>query len=548
MLRLRPPAPQTTTAIAAAVIWFSVALLGLIWMWGGPDHTAFGSPDETLTARASQLVATTGSPVAVAPIEDPEGLFRNRLWASTDAGAVPTHPTFLPFALGAAERFIPGGEWMVFVLPALGLAAAGALGVLVMRRRYAVGLLLPLVAFPYLYRFTHPWENMAHYSALLAIAGLFALLWYRTRRTAWLYAGASTVLLAAAIRPDQIHVIAGVAWLLALLGARSGEWATATTAYLSVGVVVVALVLVGNVFVTGDAFTHPFYLLEGPEGTEVAGKNLPPPFSNIVSLILPKGLPELSLVSFQAGKYFWNMGPIRWLTIAVGVSLVAVLATSLRARRYRETAIGIGLVLLLVLLFLSRINSTDWGAADVTASISHSLPRYIALVWLAATVLVLGVVGSLQSRLAGRLAAGAIVALAVTGAIYIYDGERASIATTGELVSLYEEYADAVDQSTLDNAVLYTRFTDKFVWSVRPVAVLPSDVNDPTGQILFDDLAASLDRVMEAGRQPYLFEVTAEEVDTLRSYGFDVQPVPITDDPDLHTFLIRWTMYAVNRA
>lgn len=548
MLATHPPAPRAVAASVAGLLWFLIALFVLMWMWEGPNRTAFGSPDEALTARATQLIAETGTPLATSPYDDPEGLFRTRLWAVTDAGAIPTHPTFLLFAFGLIERAVPGGEWAVLLLPSLGLAALGAVGVLVMRRWYAVGALLPLFSFPFLYRFTHPWENMAQYSALLAIAALFGLMWFRSRRPIWLYATAGVVLFAAAIRPDQIHILLGLAWLGALLGATKAEAGTATTTYLSVGLVVTTLVLIGNVVVTGDAFTHPFYLLEGPAGTEITGKNLPPPLSNIVSLVLPKGLPEFDLIAFQAGKYFWNMGPVRWVTLGTGAAIIAAVATGLRWRRYRQLGLGLGAALLLILLFVSRINSTDWGAADLTGSVSHSLPRYIALAWIVAGIFVFGVVGRIRSRALGVVTAAAIVAVSFAGGAHLLDGERTSISTTAELAGLYQDYADEIDAATLPNAVLYTRFTDKFVWDIRPVAVVPSDLEDPDDAILFDPLAASMRRVIAAGGQPYIFEVTADEVDILRGYGFSVEPVPMTDNAALRAQLIRWTMYVVNPA
>ncbi len=531
-------------------LWSLAAFLVLVSVWGGPDKVAFGSPDEALTRRAIEQVVETGSVAVEPPIPDPEGVFAQRLWASYEGRAIPTHTPFLFYLYAAPERLVDGGRWVVLVLPSLGLGAfVTAIGGLLPRRRW-LALFAPGLAFPFTFRFLKPWENMAAMSSLMAIAFMLWVVWYRTGKRGWIYASLAVTTLAASVRPDQVHVVLGLSLLWTALSTRGRERRWLVLLHGVAGFVVVLGVLVENAVVTGDPFLPPVYLLQGEPGTEIAGKDLPPGISQAVSLLLPKGIPDWSNVVFQSRKYWWDLGPIRWVTIGAGLASVVLVVTSIVKRRYVALASGVATVGILALYYLSRINRTDWGASSLDPSIGHSLPRYSAIVYGAAAVVLLYGVSRLPRITPFAVASVATALVSIAGLTYLYDGEvRTSLKDSVPLLQAYEGYAEALDRQAHANAVFYVRFTDKFVWSVRPTAVVPTEPGVEKKTIRYTSLLDSVDRALRAGFRPYVFELRPDEVEALgarlRERGLELVEWNPRYSEDVTSLLVRWSVWEV---
>jgi hypothetical protein len=78
-----------------------------------------------------------------------------------------------------------------------------------------------------------------------------------------------------------------------------------------------------------------------------------------------------------------------------------------------------------------------------------------------------------------------------------------------------ESYPDMIDAALPENAILYVRFRDKYVWSSRTVALLPTEPGPAKRDIEYETLIGSLDKALDSGFTPYLTELTSEEVDDL---------------------------------
>ena len=556
----RPRRARTVPEVGAASGWIAAALMGAVWsaavflvlitVWGGPDHVAFGSPDEALTRHAIQQVVRTGSPAVEPPIPDPEGLFAQRLWAVYEGRAIPTHAPFLFFLYAAPERLVEWGRWVVLVFPSLGLGALVSAVALLLPRRKWLALLVPGLGFPLTFRFLKPWENMAAMSAAMAVALLLWVVWYRTRRPGWMYAALAALTVAASIRPDQVHVLFGLSLLWALVATRGPERRWLVVLHLVGGAAVVLGVLVQNAVVTGDPLLPPVYLLQGEPGTEIAGKGLPPGISHAVSLLLPKGIPDPDNVVFQTRKYWWELGPIAFVTVAAVLAFVGSVVVGLVSRRYRLVAGLTATGLLLVGYYLSRINRTDWGAASLDPSIGHSLPRYSAVVYAAVVVGVVYAVSRLPRGLLGLAGSLALAWVAVAGLLYLYEGEvRTSLKDATPLIQTYERYAANLDRAAPADALFYVRFTDKFVWSVRPTAVIPTEPGVEKANIRYGVLADSLARAIADGFRPIVFELTQGEASALEGrlgiHGLELAPWEPGYDQEVVDLLVRWSAWKV---
>lgn len=510
---------------------FLLVLL-LTMIWNGPDHTAFGSPDEALTAHAIRQVVETGAPLVRPPISDPEGLFASRLWTSIDERAIPTHTPFLFYMYAAFMRLGPAGSWILFVYPALGLAALVAGTWLLLPRHRWLSLAVPGLAFPLTFRFLKPWENMAAMVATLALVYLAYVLWHRSGRRLWAYTAICLVAIAASIRPDQLHLVFGLSliWTMTMTKGPERLWLAVLHAFTAFAVV--AIFLIENSFVTGDPLLPPVYLLEGQPDTEIAGKNLPPGVAHVVSLLFPKGWPQWSLLVAQVKKYWWALGPVAWVTAG---ALASLLAWPTRARRSRMFGAAIGSLGLLAFYVATRVNATDWGADQAVPSLGHSLPRYAAISFgVAAVGVCVGVVAIRSVALRG-LAIVTVLFVSTAGLAYLYDGElRASVSYAARSADAWNRYAAAVDAGVEPDALLYVRFTDKYVWDVRPTAVLPTEPGTAKERLRYADLVASLARAADAGFVPYVFELRPEEAERLttqlRARGLTLQEWTTTDE------------------
>ncbi len=533
--------------VVVAVAWLYL----LVSVWGGPDRVAFGSPDEALTRQATIRIETTGFPHIAAPFDDPEGLFAPRLWVKRGDVAIPTHTPTMPYLLAAAERNVPNGEWLVLLMPALGMGAAVAGLYLSVARYRWLAVLLPGLAFPWTFRLLKPWENMAMFVSIVAIAFLAAAIWRATLTRTWFIASWLLIGTAAAVRPDQILLLIAGATGLFLL-AENGPWAktwVVIMAGLATTIAATAFV-VGNLAVTGDPLIPPAYLLRTQPGAGVWGRTLPYGISQMASLVLPNGKPDLGGVLLQARKYLWDLGAIWMLTAFTALALASMAYQLILRGKLRRVWLGAFLTILAAYFFVSRVSSTNWGAETTKASIGHSLPRYVALLFGGMGVLALHHATSLTNRLWRTTALVGLTVLAFFGGMYLYNGEvRTSLKDAAPLIATYTEYATAVDEDLPANAVIYVRFADKFLWSVRPIGVLPTEPGARKEHVRFEPLVRSLGRALSEGYHPYVMELTNDEKNGLLALllprGLALREVSVGETPRVTKLLLRWKTWEV---
>ena len=336
--------------------------------------------------------------------------------------------------------------------------------------------------------------------------------------------------------------------------ARRHERSWLLSMYALVAVIAVVVFLAENAAVTGDPLIPPVYLLEGTPGAEIAGKELPPGISHVVSLMFPKGIAAWQVISFQTAKYWWYMGPIRFVTIGALVTLLILLVGNATRRRVPIALALLAVFGLMATYFVSRMNTTDWGADQLDPSLGHSLPRYSALIYAVAALLALvGVVKAMQSRrwMAGLGVAGLLVC-GWLGLRYLAEGEvRTSLCDASELVAAYEMYADQLDVDAPDDALFYTRFIDKFVWATRPTALLPTEPGSAREHIDYFSLVRSIESSIGSGFVPGLFELGDDDVRALTplldDLGFDLKKSAMGRTAYLDELLIRWEAWVVER-
>ena len=388
--------------------------------------------------------------------------------------------------------------------------------------------------------------------AAVALVYLSAVIWKSTSRRPWLVAAWGGVAAAAAIRPDLVVVLVLGAMGLTLLidPTRSNVQWTALAAAIAVTLAAAALFVLGNLNITGSPFTPPVYLLETLPEAGISGRDLPQGIGQLVSLLLPNGAPELSNVGIQARKYFWEMGPVWLLTLGA----LAAVAQAFRRRRASHDRVGLthgfGLVALAVYFFVSRVSTTNWGADETVASIGHSLPRYVALIFAVMGVMVVREVALSERSGTVLFATTGLAALSILGALYLFNGEtRVSYIDAVPLIETYEEYANAVDDELPDEAVLYVRFADKFLWSVRPMAVLPTEGGADKPTLRSDELVQSLIRGHTEGYRLYVMELTEDEANEvshlLAAAGLTLTEVSVGETPRVNDLLLRWKSWEV---
>lgn len=513
--------------------WALLSLVVVLVVFGGPGRRVHQSPDEAATATAVTLVATTRLPrldLDVAPVE---GLLRPRLWALVADPAdppghlTPGYPT-VPYLLFGLPRALPLGDWLLLLVPALGLGAAvAALAHHLPAGRRWVAALAPLVAWPATYWWLRPWHNTA---SMLGLAGLAALAasWH-VRRTlpgerapssspaaprshlpsAALAAGLAAT--AAAARPDQVHLLLGatLALVLAVAPRRHDRFAVVGIhAVAAVGWLVA--VLAGNVAATGSALTSPNELLDFPDEVRPFSARFPTPWRQLLTIVARRGLPAPDDLAAAAVRYVFAWGPLPVVTV---VGLGAVLVVAWRQRRRWRTAAGIAVLLTVVNLVVyaaTRVSDADFGGSLGGAGLVHSYARYVVLVHVAIGATVVAVLARTNSRAGPALLA--IAALAGGLWLTVPRGDEETLAWLAAQLRQGDALATAVDELAPSDAVVFTLRTDKYVAGVRRVALLQRERPEPGAARV--DVAATVANVatlVAAGHPVVLLEVTDAE-------------------------------------
>src|SRR3989304_2332317 len=294
-------------------IWFLVALVGVLWLWRGPEPLIFNSPDEATTQYASRLIAETGSVKAPLPISDEEDLTHLRAWISRGDTAIPALSP-LTFYLYAAFLSIPVvGPLLIPLFASVGVGAFGAALALLGRSRRWVSLFAPAALFPGLYWLIRPWMNMSPYLSFVSMGLLLWLLWRAEHRRSFLFGAGAMLGLAVAVRPDYAGVTFGTAALCPLAELRRSEFRFALCRLALSLVEAAFLILLFNTLTTGAPLTFGYELAEAREaqGGDVAAARpaRPGPLSEVYFLVLPNGVPAPSEVVRQIYKYWFQMWP-----------------------------------------------------------------------------------------------------------------------------------------------------------------------------------------------------------------------------------------------
>ncbi len=463
-------------ALAAGAAWFVAAFAILVAVWGGPGHQTFQSPDEAANARGIVEVADHLRPTTPAIVADDVEFAHQRMWVRVDDTHVPAAaPGIMAFygPIGA----LPFGGWALFLVPALGIAALAASGVLI--RESIVGAMLPGLAFPATYWMLRPWHNVGLEVALVALGVLAAAL--DTRRRSWGDTAGlrfapglvlTSAVFASLVRPDHVHIIFGcsLAWWLA----RDRRIVRAVLVHLVAGGVWLAGTLGLNVWTTGDALVPATGLLDFPTETVAFGQDLGFPLAEILLIVAPNGVPPAGNVVTQLAKYWLRFGPVAVLVIAV------VVAGILFSRRHARGGVApvAAVAGLLVLHVLTRVSDSDFGATSSVPQLVHSHPRYTAIAYLGLAVgaLLLGrVLDRHDARDGLRWAAdGALALAAVVGIVYLFlpQAPGEGLGWLRSHLSDANAYAGAVDAQVPEDAVVYSLGVDKYLWAVRDVGIV----------------------------------------------------------------------------
>lgn len=514
------------TALVVGLGWFLVALVALVVIWGSPSRAPHQSPDEAAAAHAMQLVADTGRPLLPVAFDDPGGLNHQRLWVRVDGAYTPAYPAGA-FYLYGLPRAIPGGAWLLFLLPAAGLAAYAAATSLLLPRERWLGALVPLLAFPGTYWVLRPWHNMSAAVALMGIGLLAAALRWHRQDARWSWLTLGTAVIATIVRPDQLHVWFGVALLATLATHRDDEkWLPWTLLHGAGGIVALGLVMLGNVIVTGDPMTTPIAFLDFPSDIQPAALDLPTPWAEIALILIPRGAPDWANVATQFGKYALRFGPMALITVGAIATAVAGLRRTPVGRR-RWLAVGAGVLLLW--FAISRVSATDYGARFDHAGLSHTYPRYTAFVFVAVAVLVVvGVSLARDDRWRRGLAAVTTV-VALVGAGYAISAPplEEGLAWLRGHIRGADALAASLDEQAPDDAFVYSLRADKHLWGARPQGLLQVERPDAEGRIATGAVAASLSAAHAAGYRPVVLELIGDEpqvlTDLLRPQGLRLE-------------------------
>lgn len=524
------PAPRVPVPVQATIAgwgWVTALLVLLVVIYDGPSHVTFVNPDEATSRHAIAQVVERGRPTVDEPFDDPNDLTHQRLWVTPDGTTfTPAYPATMPLVMGWADRLVPYGGWLVILLPAVGAGSLVAAVALLLPRHHWAAALVPALAFPGTYWLLRPWANI---SALVATAGIAALLfavWARSRRWWWGVASLVAAALAAAFRPDEIHVALGLSLLAFAAIARGRALAAWTAGHVVAGAAVAASVAFGNLLTTGAWLTTAVDLLDLPQPRTPWASTLPAPWNHVMRILGQNGLPDGANFVRQSYKYWVELGPVSLLT-ALAVPLVATTIVVLwRRRERRHATVATLATLLLVSLYVTRISRTDLGAMHDHGALIHSLPRYAALTYVGAAVGVVAGVALLRNRILRWGLLGAAVALAIAAAAYVAEAPNDREEDVAYLLAEHAELEglpDRVRRDVGDRAVLYSRTYDRYLWSAAPVGMLQHEgyhlvEGRPDAQFVnVAQLPETLERALDAGFDAYLFQVPSAEFDDLRS-------------------------------
>lgn len=446
--------------LAIAAIWFALGLAVVLWIWG-LDPLVFQSPDEAVVRYAASLIRKRQGPFLSLPFADPEDLLHPRSWISIGNRATPTYAPVSFYVYGWLTRLRGGvGLFLIAALPAsaLGAFAAGTARLLPPSRRRWLAILAPVMPFPTVYWLLHPWINASPMLIGLCWSVFCWATWRESGRTSWLAATLLCLGYAAAVRPDLAAYLFAVALLLSV-AASPKQWRLIAGLVCGSGVLALSVNLILNWVITGHPLTAAYQMqIDRQWGPEPA--HTLPGLGMLRSLLLPMGIPAWSIGSEAFLKYWLKMGPIAALLVGQ-LLLVPLLMKGSRLAR----ALNVGAVLLIVIFMISRMHDGVFGTHTSLGEVHHSVPRYLAPVYLMAALPPLLFVGRSSKGWVVAVGSVLIFALSASGCYEIAVRGQGSLRFVHRFVHDKQAALVQLRRFIPAGATVYTEKEDKWIWS-----------------------------------------------------------------------------------
>ncbi|HWZ88545.1 MAG TPA: hypothetical protein VNW92_06835 [Polyangiaceae bacterium] len=475
--------------LAIAVLWFAVALATQLWAWG-LNPVVFPTPDEALVRFAAAVIGEHGTPFLKLPFPDPEDLAHPRSWLSLGDTALPTYAPVSLYAYGLLLRLHSVGLLLIAAFPATAIAAfaAGVALLLPVGRRW-LALLAPALGFVSLYWLLRPWMNISPVLACLCWAFFFWALWRKSDQNRWLLASLLCVAGGAAVRPDYAAFLLLIALLLAVAASPS-RWKLIIALVTLAGAAALLPNLVLNKLVTGHAFRAAYQMaLDRQYGAD--DSHGLPGLGVLRTLLVPMGLPTLREGASLFVKYWVKMSPVALLLFGQLAIVPLLRKKSLISRVLYSVAL-----LLIAFLMISRMHDELFGGAQAVGIAAHSVPRYLAPVYLFAALPPLLFLGQCSARVPLFVGATLACALAASSVYEVGIEQPFSSVSINAFVHKNQVLLDALAEKLPKDALVYSATMDKILWSRWRVGTIDAP----------NDSAASINRAVVAGLPVFVFE------------------------------------------
>jgi hypothetical protein len=484
VLRYRP-----NVLLVVALVWFAAALYAVLWTWG-LDPLVFPAPDEAVVRYAADLIRKHQAPFLALPVADPEDLFHPRSWITLGDKAWPSYAPVSFYVYGWILRAHTAGLLLVAALPASAVSAFSAgVGLLLPRPRRWLSLLAPAMAFPATYWLLRPWVNMSPLLIGVCWCLLFWAQWRVTERAGWLVAALVCLGFSAAVRPDYAAYLFVVA-LLFTVAARPQGWKLTFALVVSSGVLALAANMLLNKLITGHALRAAYQVAVdrqwGPEPDHQI-----PGLGMLHSLLVPMGLPTLRVFATTFSKYWLHMGPVALLLFGQ----LALVPLVLRGSRFSCISKAAG-VLVILFFVASRLQDAVYGALVQHGEMQHSVPRYLAPVYLVSVLPPLLFLGWCRKRLVLVVGAAALAVLAASGGYQVWTQGSASLRFINGYVQDKQYVIRVLSRTIPSDATVYTASEDKWLWSRWRVCVIEND----------GATASSIARALEANLKVFVVQ------------------------------------------
>jgi len=485
---LRTPAAGL---LGIAGVWFVVSLAAVLWAWGGADPLVFPSSDEAVVRYAADLIAKHQGPFLALPLPDPEDLRHPRSWLTIGDRATPAYAPVSFYVYGWLLRlgsFL--GPLLITALPAaaVGAFAAGTARLLPRSRRW-LALAAPALGFPALYWVLRTWVNGSPLLIGICWTVFFWASWRETSRVGWLAAALASLGYSAAVRPDYAAYLFVVVLLLSVAASPS-EWKVIVALVFASGVLALSANLVLNKLITGHALRAAYQVAVDRQWGPADPKEHPG-VGLIRSLLIPMGIPSWHVASTAFRKYWLTLGPIGLLLFGQLALLPLLDQGSRLTRSLRIAAVAVVLVFL-----ISRLQDGVFGTQFAQGEIHHSVPRYLAPVYLMAALPPLLFLGHCRQRAISIPGAVLVAVLAIAGCYEVGVHAMCSLEFVHRFVRGKERLLTRLSRQLPADATVYTTYEDKWIWSRWRTWI----IEDPEAS------AKSIERALDAEIDLFMLE------------------------------------------